>query len=107
MRLRTRNESRETRAERIVIMPTTVSRWLENLQLFSAFRCFEQPQPEARLIPSPWLALRINSDSCLERSLRTRADIVRANHRRVRKYVEEFRGAEMDATHLQHSAGSN
>src|SRR5664280_177885 len=63
--------------------------------------------PEARLIPSPWLALRINSDSCHERSLRTRADIVQANHRRVRKYVEEFCGAEMDATHLQHSAGSN
>ena len=28
---------------------------------------------------------------------------MRVNHRRVRKYVEEFRGAEMDATHLQHS----
>ena len=30
-RLRTRNESREARAERIVIMPRTVWRWRENL----------------------------------------------------------------------------
>jgi hypothetical protein len=30
-RLRTRNESRETRAERIVIMPAKVWRWRENL----------------------------------------------------------------------------
>ncbi len=30
-RLRTRNESRETRAERRVIMPTTLRRWRENL----------------------------------------------------------------------------
>src|ERR1022692_1591442 len=45
MRLRTRNQSMETRAERIVIMPTTVWRWRENLQLFSAFWSFEQPQP--------------------------------------------------------------
>src|ERR1019366_4618406 len=43
-------ESRETRAERIVIMPTTVWRWRENLQLFSAFRCFEQPQASATRI---------------------------------------------------------
>jgi hypothetical protein len=34
-------------------------------------------------------------------------EIVRVNHRRARKYVEEFRGAEMDATHLQDSAGSD
>lgn len=36
-----------TRAERIVIIPTTVWRWCENLQLFSAFRTFEQAQAVA------------------------------------------------------------
>ena len=41
---RTRDESRETRAERIVIMPTTVRRWRENLYTFSTFRSFEQAQ---------------------------------------------------------------
>ncbi len=40
------NDSLETRAERNVIMPTTVWRWRENLSTFSTFRSFEQVRGE-------------------------------------------------------------
>src|SRR5712664_4954545 len=43
-RPRKRQESRETSAERMIIMPMTVGRRYGNRYAFSAFRSFEQPQ---------------------------------------------------------------
>src|SRR3981189_1492272 len=51
-RPRKRKESRETSAERMIIMPMTVWRRYGNRYAFAAFRSFEQPQAAAnRLCP--------------------------------------------------------